>query len=394
MNYVLLDLYQRLQKLPDARRTTSGHYLHEQASMIVAVFLAVVNNRTGYRAYSDYIEDNLKILQAYLYFPHGTPSPDTIRRVINSVDSTMLSNIMRDWSGINTLDPQYLQADGKCIRATRSDDGSACHIVTLYASECMASLLEVEVDEKANEITAFKTIVNGKKVNFKGKVVTGDAMYCQKCFCRAIHEAGGDYVFVLKGNQPSMLKDVQLFMADLKECDTKQVVKKGHGRLVVKNIRFTTDVEWLTEIYDFPGLQSLAEITTTVTEKGKTSTGVMYLISSLSSLDELFAARERHWGIESMHWILDTSFDEDYCRARSGHAALNFNIMRKTGVFLLNLANVATFSKFKGMGIKRILARCSNAFHNLLIVLTLVRNVAAIFDGQVRGGATQSLMRI
>ena len=106
-------------------------------------------------------------------------------------------------------------------------------------------------------------------MNFKGKVVTGDAMYCQKSFCRAIHEAGGDYVFVLKSNQPSMLKDVQLFMADLKECDTKQVVKKGHGRLVVKDIRFTTDVEWLTEIYDFPGLQSLAEITTTVTEKGK-----------------------------------------------------------------------------------------------------------------------------
>ena len=115
----------------------------------------------------------------------------------------------------------------------------------------------------------------------------------------------------------------------------------------------------------------------------------MYLISSLSSLDELFAARERHWGIESMHWILDTSFDEDYCRARSGHAALNFNIMRKTGVFLLNLANVADFSSFKGMGIKRIVDRCSNVFRNLLKVLSLVRNVAAIFDGQVRGGATE-----
>ena len=389
MNYVLSDLYQRLQKLPDVRRTTSGHYLHEQSSMIVAVFLAVVNGRTGYRAYSDYIEDNLERLQAYLCFPHGTPSPDTIRRTINSVDHIILGNILRDWCGINTLNPKHLQADGKCIRGTRSDDGTAAHIVTLYASDFMASILEVEVGEKANEITAFKTIVHGKKVDFKGKVVTGDAMYCQTCFCRAIHEAGGDYAFVLKGNQPSMLKDVQLFMADLKECDTKQVVKKGHGRLVVKDIRFTTDVEWLTKIYDFPGLQSLAEITTTVTEKGKTTTSVMYLISSLSSLDELFAARERHWGIESMHWILDTSFDEDHCRARSGHAALNFNIMRKTGVFLLNLANVAVFSCFKGMGIKRIVDRCSNALSNLLKVLSLVRNVAAIFDGQVRGGATE-----
>ena len=379
MNYALLDLYQRLQKLPDVRRTTSGYYLHELTSMIVAVFLAVVNGRKGYRAYSDYIEDNFKTLQAYLYFPNGTPSPDTIRRAMNSIDSIMLGNILRDWCGINMLDPQYLQADGKCIRGTRSDDGTATHIVTLYASECMASLLEVEVGEKANEITAFKTIVHGKKVNFKGKVVTGDAMYCQTCFCRAIHEAGGDYVFVLKGNQPSMLKDVQLFMSDIKECDTKQMVKKGHGRLVVKDIRFTTYVKWLTEIYDFPGLQSLAEITTTVTEKGKTTTSVMYLISSLSSLDELFAARERHWGIESMHWILDTSFDEDYCRARSGHAALNFNIMRKTGVFLLNLANVANFSRFKGMGIKRIVDRCSNAFCNLLKVLSLVWNVATIF---------------
>lgn len=75
-----------------------------------------------------------------------------------------------------------------------------------------------------------------------------------------------DHVFVLLGNQPSMFKDVKLFMADLKEYDTKQVVKKGHGRLVVKDICFTTDVEWLTEIYD-SGTTSLAVITTTVTER-------------------------------------------------------------------------------------------------------------------------------
>ena len=382
MNLALLDLNQRLQLLPDPRRTTSGHYLHNLGSIVASTFCAISNGRTGYRAIADFIEDNIDALRLYVDFPNGSPSHDTIRRCMNNVDPKSLARIFRAWAGVDSIDPTYLQADGKTIRGSKSDDGKATHVLTLFASDYMASLMEVEVGEKANEITAFKTVVDNPEVDFEGKVITADAILCQTYFCRAITKAKGDFVFVLKGNHPSMFNDVQLFMTNLKEYDSRQIVKKGHGCLVVKDVRFTTDVEWLTKIYDFPGLKSLGQITTTVTEKGKTTTSVMYLISSLSSLDELFAAREKHWGIESMHWILDTSFDEDQCRARTDKAPLNLNIMRKTAIFLFNLASKSNLPEFKGKGVKRIRDKCSNAFRNLLKVFALIGSIASIFGGK------------
>jgi predicted transposase YbfD/YdcC len=42
------------------------------------------------------------------------------------------------------------------------------------------------------------------------------------------------------------------------------------------------------------------------------------------------SAVQSHWDIEnSLHWVLDVVFREDYCRKRENNAAENFNIIRK-----------------------------------------------------------------
>jgi predicted transposase YbfD/YdcC len=39
------------------------------------------------------------------------------------------------------------------------------------------------------------------------------------------------------------------------------------------------------------------------------------------------SAVQSHWDIEnSLHWVLDVVFREDYCRKRENNAAENFNI--------------------------------------------------------------------
>ena len=43
-----------------------------------------------------------------------------------------------------------------------------------------------------------------------------------------------------------------------------------------------------------------------------------------------------HWGIEnSLHWVLDVIFREDYCRKRKKNAAENFNIIRKMALNII-----------------------------------------------------------
>ena len=43
-----------------------------------------------------------------------------------------------------------------------------------------------------------------------GRVVTGDALYCQRALCQQIQAAGGAYLFVVKANQPTLLGEVAL----------------------------------------------------------------------------------------------------------------------------------------------------------------------------------------
>src|SRR5256885_367342 len=50
-------------------------------------------------------------------------------------------------------------------------------------------------------------------IDWKGKVLTGDALYCQRCLCAAILLAGGDYMFLVKGHQPHLLEEICLLFA-------------------------------------------------------------------------------------------------------------------------------------------------------------------------------------
>lgn len=36
-----------------------------------------------------------------------------------------------------------------------------------------------------------------------------------------------------------------------------------------------------------------------------------------------------HWGIESLHWVLDAVFKEDLSRLRCGHGARNMALVRR-----------------------------------------------------------------
>ena len=64
-----------------------------------------------------------------------------------------------------------------------------------------------------------------------------------------------------------------------------------------------------------------------------------YYITSLAAQSQLISRAIRsHWGIESMHWILDMTFREDESRARVGHAPKTLSMARK---FALNLLRKA-----------------------------------------------------
>src|SRR5437667_6945558 len=62
------------------------------------------------------------------------------------------------------------------------------------------------VDDKSNEITAMHELLAGLMLH--GRVITGDALLTQQEVARTITSCGGDYLMVVKENQPTLRRDI------------------------------------------------------------------------------------------------------------------------------------------------------------------------------------------
>lgn len=93
----------------------------------------------------------------------------------------------------------------------------------------------------------------------------------------------------------------------------------------------------------FPGARLIARLRRRVRRKGKKSTEVVYLISSLTleQLDALgwLKLKRGYWVIESrLHHALDVSLDEDRSRVRHPNAALVLGMFRRLAVSMAQAA--------------------------------------------------------
>ena len=114
---------------------------------------------------------------------------------------------------------------------------------------------------------------------------------------------------------------------------------KGHGRIETRTASISSDVEWLQERHQWPGLAAVGKITAKRQCQEKTSVETRYYLLSYAFTPERFNAIVReHWGIENrLHWMLDVVFNEDQSRNRKDNCPENLALLRKLA---LNLARL------------------------------------------------------
>ncbi len=193
--------------------------------------------------------------------------------------------------------------------------------------------------EKSNEITAVPELLDS--LNIENSIVTADAMSYQKEIVKKIMEEGADYVIGLKGNEPDLLEDVSLYFEHYSgELPCFVTRMKDYGRTEKREYRLLTDLSWLTQREDWPGLLAVGMATATVTKGGKTGIDIRYFLSSITDVERFAYAVRKHWAIENqLHWCLDVIFDEDSSRARKDMSPLNLNVLRKTALALCKNAD-------------------------------------------------------
>jgi predicted transposase YbfD/YdcC len=70
-----------------------------------------------------------------------------------------------------------------------------------------------EEKKQKSELTVASRLI--QQIDWKGRVLTGDALYCQRGLCGALRQAGGDYLFLVKGNPSPLLDDLHVLFAPL-----------------------------------------------------------------------------------------------------------------------------------------------------------------------------------
>lgn len=361
--------------VPDPRVERTRKHL-----LIEILFIAVCTLICGGEGFTDmelFGRAKERWLRRFLELRNGIPSHDTFRRVFSLLEPKAFRECFVRWSEAlhKATKGEVVALDGKTLRHSfdTAADQPALHTVSAWATANGVCLGQLKVDGKSNEITALPRLL--KLLDLKGRVVTLDAMGCQRELAGQIKDAKGDYVMCLKGNQESLHDDVRYFLEQAREANWRGVpydycrtVEKGHGRIEVRQCWMVQEVaiEWLARGDAWPGLGSIAAIEAQRHIGDKVTCETRYFISSLTgSAEQLAQAARGHWGIEnSLHWVLDVTMGEDDSRIRRDNAPENLATLRRIA---LNLVKGAKPSKASVRGsLKR--AGWDNSFLEAVLV--------------------------
>jgi predicted transposase YbfD/YdcC len=307
--------------------------------VLFLVTCATVAGCDDYDEIADWGSQHLAFLREQSEYYFGVPKEDWLRVVLNRIDPVLFEACFLSWAtGLRADAAELIALDGKTLRRS-GDSGRGqkpLHLVSAWASTQRLVLCQEAVEAKDNECAAILAILD--RLQLEGALVTIDAIATTPEVAARITTAGGDYLLALKRNQPRLHDDVARYFDDPEAPDLPSLesVDKDHGRIETRRSWVSQDVAWLSsdrrypDEPRFPALKSLVKTVTRTEWRGKVSQETRYFLSSAALTPERAAEAVRaHWGIESLHWVLDVTFKEDLSRLRRGHGARNMALVRR-----------------------------------------------------------------
>ncbi len=255
--------------------------------------------------------------------------------------------------------------DGKEVRGAGAH-GVKVHLLSLVQHGSGVALAQEEVGVKTNEIPMVPKLLAGR--DLKGTVTTFDALNTQRSTAQQILDQGGDYLMVVKENQPTMYADIKTYFETVllpheDDRDTHGYSGKGHGRIETRRLTCSSG---LSGYLNWPGVKQVARrICRRVERKsGKVTVEVTYAVTSLdrarARARELEALWRAHWTIENKdHYVRDVTLIEDRCQMHKGNAPRALAALKNGLLAALRhrgWTNIAAALRYYGASVRRALA--------------------------------------
>lgn len=351
---------------------------HLLVDIVVIAVCGMVCGCDGPTAIHRWAANRRTWLEQFLALPHGIPSRDCIRRLLMALKPDAFQRCFQDWiaQAIRCDDDgsrRLIAIDGKtCRRSHEAAHGlGPLHLVSAWATEEGIALGQVATGEKSNEIMAIPLLL--EQIELTDAVITIDAMGCQKEIARDIVDGGGDFVIGLKDNQPTLRETIETYFEKHLERDLEDLKYRCHETCEAAHGRIDERSYYLTRVpadfvlkAEWPWIKAIgyALRVTQHADGHETDETRYYILSRYLSGKRFSEAVRGHWGIESMHWVLDVNFREDDSRIRERTLGNNLGWLRRFAVTLLKRHPIKDSLRGK-------MARCMMNTEFLTEVLTL-----------------------
>jgi len=328
-------LYAYLEKLKDSRKPRGVRY--PLVALLVMMVMTKLCGEDTPSGIADWVKHRVDQFTELLKLKRKKmPHHSTYRRIeaevvdpeeLEQVVSTVLAG--RKFFGKQVL----LSIDGKVLRGTLDEAQKGTYLLAAYLPHEGLVLMEVALEGKGCEIPGASKLL--KTVDLREKVVMGDAMHTQRAASIQIVEAGGDYIWFAKGNQPQLEEDIRLWFEPEpepipgqgrlpKDFETVKETSKGHGRLEERTLTVSSQ---LNDFLSWPYLQQVFRLERRFlfTKTGEIHKQIVYGITSLSREEitpkNLLKKIRAYWGIENgLHYRRDVTLREDRTRMTKGNA--------------------------------------------------------------------------
>jgi len=363
VSFAVETLPQAFAHIPDPRRKQGTRY--SLAAILSLAVVAVLANHTSVLAMAEWAARQTRHVRRALGFRRDTtPHQTTIQRLLARLDpADVAAAVQRVFDPcapgeVRDRGSQGVALDGKAQRGRLRHGATPTHPIHAVSAFChdlagVLAQLVVDAQQHQAELTVAPDAI--RQIDWQGRVLTGDALYCQQVVCAQVVEAGGDYLLIVKENQPTLLADIQQVFAPLTHeerarsgihtvqplaIQTYRTVEKGHGRLEERQIQVSSE---LASYSSWPYLVQVFEYTRTWTTKGVTKQQVRYGITSLpadvSDAARLATLKRGHWQVENaLHYVKDVTLGEDASQTHVGNGADVLAMVRNIAISLIRRA--------------------------------------------------------